>query len=74
MKELRVCVNAPGFLAGDWFLQAKEGEKIWVSLEEPRQRFVQMNKFYSACLLVAGLLSAGLGYLLYGRRRKAEPA
>lgn len=71
INELRVWVTSPGLLAGDWIIQAREGGKTWVSLDEQRRQFARMVKFYNTCLVVSWAIAIGLGYVLYGRRRKA---
>ena len=71
IDELRIWVTSPGLLAGDWILQAKEGERTWVTLDEQRLQFARVVKFYNTCLVVFWLIAIGLGYVLYGRRVKA---
>ncbi len=66
--ELRIWVTSPGLLAGDWIVQAREGEKTWVTVDEQRQQFAGMARFYNNCLVVFSVIAIALGYLLYRRR------
>ena len=67
IPSLRVWVASPGFLAGDWILQAKEGEQTWVALRDQQKQFGRMTRFYNGCAIVSGVLAVGLGYLLYAK-------
>lgn len=53
--RLAVWLDAPGWLAGDWIVQAREGERLWVNASEQRARFAEMRGFYNGLGLFGAL-------------------
>ena len=71
IPQLRVWVKYAGLLHGDLMLQALEGSRMWVNVTEQQRRYFEMQSFYKTCLMTSWIVTIGVGFILYGKRKNA---
>jgi hypothetical protein len=69
IQGLEVWLASPGFLAGDWIVRAKEGQKEWVTVEDQNAQFKWMYKFYAMAAVLMSALALVTGYFAFFRKK-----